>query len=199
MELFLLQGSKCKSGSEIYFDHVFVNLYLNWYQTPTHHLDLSKFGNEDVSEKARVIQQEIDEAVEAELSKIASKEFDGLRTYAVPPKSTVQPSRSLFEELQPINTEKYQPVTNLQPIANLSMEDDEEDSSPPTDSLKSIKSIAEERKKKLRNKSQDLHTKMKSDTDITKKTSRAKAQRGNRNVHDVSVAALIHFIPLVSF
>lgn len=164
----------------------------------THHLDLSKYGNEDVSEKARVIQQEIDEAVEAELSKIASKEFDGLRTYAVPPKSTVQPSRSLFEELQPINTEKYQPITNLQPIVNLSVEDGDEDSSPPSDSLKSIKSIAEERKKKLRNKSRDLQTKMKSDTDLVKKASRAKAQRGNRNVHDASTAVLIYFIPLVS-
>lgn len=164
----------------------------------THHLDLSKYGNEDVSEKARVIQQEIDEAVEAELSKIASKEFDGLRTYAVPPKSTIQPSRSLFEELQPINTEKYQPITNLQPIVNLSVEDGDEDSSPPSDSLKSIKSIAEERKKKLRNKSRDLQTKMKSDTDLVKKASRAKAQQGNRNVHDASTAELIYFIPLVS-
>ena len=163
----------------------------------THHLDLSKYGNEDVSEKVRVIQQEIDEAVEAELSKMASKEFDGLRTYAVPPKSTVQPSRSLFEELQPINTEKYQPITNLQPIVNLSVEDGD-DSSPPSDSLKSIKSIAEERKKKLRNKSRDLQTKMKSDTDLVKKRSRAKAQRGNRNVHDASTAVLIYFIPLVS-
>lgn len=163
----------------------------------THHLDLSKYGNEDVSEKVRVIQQEIDEAVEAELSKMASKEFDGLRTYAVPPKTTVQPSRSLFEELQPINTEKYQPITNLQPIVNLSVEDGD-DSSPPSDSLKSIKSIAEERKKKLRNKSRDLQTKMKSDTDLVKKTSRAKAQRGNRNVHDASTAVLIYFIPLVS-
>ena len=163
-----------------------------------HHLDLSKYGNEDVSEKARVIQQEIDEAVEAELSKIASKEFDGLRTYAVPPKSTIQPSRSLFEELQPINTEKYQPITNLQPIVNLSVEDGDEDSSPPSDSLKSIKSIAEERKKKLRNKSRDLQTKMKSDTDLVKKASRAKAQQGNRNVHDASTAELIYFIPLVS-
>ena len=164
----------------------------------THHLDLSKYGNEDVYEKARVIQQEIDEAVEAELSKIASKEFDGLRTYAVPPKSTIQPSRSLFEELQPINTEKYQPITNLQPIVNLSVEDGDEDSSPPSDSLKSIKSIAEERKKKLRNKSRDLQTKMKSDTDLVKKASRAKAQQGNRNVHDASTAELIYFIPLVS-
>lgn len=164
----------------------------------THHLDLSKYGNEDVSEKARVIQQEIDEAVEAELSTIASKEFDGLRTYAVPPKSTVQPSRSLFEELQPINTKKYQPITNLQPIVNLSVEDGDEDSSPPSDSLKSIKSIAEERKKKLRNKSRDLQTKMKSDTDLVKKASRAKAPRGNRNVHDASTAELIYFIPLVS-
>ena len=160
---------------------------------------MSKFGNEDVSEKARVIQQQIDEAVEAELSKIASKEFNGLRTYAVPPESTVQPSRSLFEELQPISMEKYQPITNLQPIINLSAEDDEEDSSPPTDSLKSIKSIAEERKKKLRNKSRDMQTKMKSDTDVTKKTSRAKVQRGNRNVHDISVAASRQLMPLVSF
>ena len=160
---------------------------------------MSKFGNEDVSEKARVIQQEIDEAVEAELSKIASKEFDGLRTYAVPPESTVQPSRSLFEELQPISMEKYQPITNLQPIINLSAEDDEEDSSPPTDSLKSIKSIAEERKKKLRNKSRDMQTKMKSDKDVTKKTSRAKVQRGNQNVHDISVAASRQLMPLVSF